>query len=74
MSKKACSPDNSAMEGFFGRLKDGFFFHRDWKGVGMDEFMSMLSECLVFCNEGRIKESLGWLSPSDYRRSLGLAA
>ena len=40
----------------------------------MDEFVSMLSECLVFCNEGRIKESLGWLSPSDHRRSLGLAA
>lgn len=40
----------------------------------MDEFMSMLGEYLVFYNEGRIKESLGWLSPSDYRRSLGLAA
>lgn len=74
MSKKACSPDNSAIEGFFGRLKNEFFFHRDWKGFGMDEFMSMLGEYLVFYNEGRIKKSLGWLSPSDYRRSLGLAA
>ena len=25
-------------------------------------------------NEGRIKESLGWLSPNQYRRSLGMAA
>ena len=73
MSKKACSPDNSAIEGFFGRLKNEFFFHRDWKGFGMDGFMSMLGEYLVFYNEGRIKESLGWLSPSDYRRSLGPA-
>ena len=29
MSKKGCSPDNSAMEGFFGRLKNEFFHHRD---------------------------------------------
>ena len=29
MSKKDCSPDNSAMEGFFGRLKVDFFHGRD---------------------------------------------
>lgn len=40
----------------------------------MEEFVSMLSAYLMFYNERRIKESLGWLSPSDYRRSLGLAA
>lgn len=74
MSRKACSPDNSAMEGFFGRLKNEFFSHRDWRGVSMEEFMSRLNDYLVFHNEGRVKEALGWLSPSDYRRSLGLAA
>ena len=40
MSKKGCSPDNSACEGVFGR----------------------------------IKKSLGYMSPMEYRRSLGLAA
>ena len=30
MSKKGCSPDNSAMEGFFGRLKVEFFYGCDW--------------------------------------------
>lgn len=74
MSRKACPPDNSAMEGFFGRLKNEFFFHRDWRGVSMEEFMSRLNDYLVFYNEGRVKEALGWLSPSDYRRNLGLAA
>lgn len=74
MSKKACSPDNSAMEGLFGRLKNEFFFHRDWRGVSMEEFISMLNAYLVFYNEGCVKESLGWMSPNDYRRSLGLAA
>ena len=39
MSKKERSPDNSACEGFFER----------------------------------IKKSLGWMSPTEYRRSLGLA-
>ena len=33
MSKKGCSPDNSAMEGSFGRLKNESFHHRDWSGV-----------------------------------------
>lgn len=34
----------------------------------------MLDAYLRFYNEGRIKESLGWKSPMQYRRSLGLAA
>ena len=29
MSKKGCSPDNLAMEGFFGRLKNEFFHHHN---------------------------------------------
>lgn len=34
MSKKGCSPDNSACEGFFGRLKNEFFYGRDWTKRG----------------------------------------
>ena len=30
MSKKGCSPDNSACEGFFGRLKNEMSYQRDW--------------------------------------------
>ena len=29
MSRKACSPDNAACEGFFGRLKAEMFYPRD---------------------------------------------
>lgn len=29
MSKKGCSPDNSACEGFFGRVKNEMFYVRD---------------------------------------------
>ena len=38
MSAKGCSPDNSACEGFFGRLKNEMFYHRDWAGVSFEEF------------------------------------
>lgn len=74
MSKKGCSPDNSAMEGFFGRLKNEFFHHRDRSGVAIPEFCRMLDAYLRYYNEQRPKEKLGWLSPMQYRRSLGLAA
>ena len=74
MSKKGRSPDDSAMEGFFGRLKNEFFHHRGWSGVTIPEFCRMLDAYPRYYNEGRPKEKLGWLSPMQYRRSLGLAA
>lgn len=73
MSAKGCSPDNAACEGFFGRLKNEFFHWRDWRGVPAGEFMARLEAYLVYYCEGRIKESLGWLSPAEYRRRLGYA-
>ena len=74
MSRKGCSPDNSAMGGFFGRLENESFHHRDWSGVTIPEFCRMLDAYLRYYNEERPKEKPGWLSPMQYRRSLGLAA
>ncbi len=74
MSAKGCSPDNSACEGFFDRLKNEFFYHRDWSGVRPEEFAERLDAYMRYYCEGHIKESLGWMSPSEYRRSLGYAA
>ena len=74
MSAKGCSPDNSACEGLFGRLKNEFFYHRDWRGVTIEEFMALLDSYAKRYNEHRLKESLGWMSPNEYRRSLGLVA
>ena len=74
MSAKGCSPDNAACEGFFGRLKNEFFHYRDWRGVTMEEFESRLEKYLEDYCEKRIKKSLGWMSPNEYRRSLGYAA
>ena len=74
MSKKGCSPDNSACEGLFGRLKNEMFYSRDWTGVSIREFIDILNEYLVWYNEKRIKTSLGNMSPREYRQNLGLAA
>lgn len=73
MSKKGCSPDNSACEGFFGRLKNEMFYGREWRGVSLDDFMETVDNYIHWYNEERIKETLGWMSPLEYRRSLGLA-
>lgn len=71
MSKKACSPDNSACEGFFGRLKNEMFYGRSWIGTSIDEFVSALDNYLHWYNEKRIKASLGYLSPLEYRMNKG---
>lgn len=72
MSKKGCSPDNSACEGFFGRLKNEMFYGRSWTGVSLEQFMEKLDQYIHWYNEKRIKLSLGGMSPVEYRRSLGL--
>lgn len=72
MSKKGRSPDNSAMEGFYGRLKVEFFYGRDWSGWSIHGFMDALDEYIHWYNEERIKLSLGGMSPMRYRRSLEL--
>lgn len=73
MSKKGCSPDNSACEGFFGRVKNEMFYGREWKGVTISDFIDNLDHYLHWYAEERIKISLGGMSPLQYRKSLGLA-
>ena len=72
MSRKACSPDNAACEGFFGRLKTEMFYSRDWRSTTVEQFIQALDSYIRWYNEKRIKLSLGYLSPVEYRESLGL--
>ena len=74
MSRKACSPDNAACEGFFGRLKNELFYPRDWKSTTIEQFIEVVDSYIRWYNEKRIKISLGALSPTEYRASLRLAA
>ena len=73
MSKKGCSPDNAACEGFFGRLKNEMFYNRNWNRITIEAFINTLDEYMHWYNEKRIKMSLGGMSPLEYRRSLGIA-
>ncbi len=74
MSRKGCTPDNAACEGFFGRLKNELFYPRDWRGVSLKQFMEEVDSYIRWYNEKRIKVSLAALSPLEYRESLGIAA
>ena len=79
MSRKGCSPDNAAAEGFFGRLKNEFFYGRDWSGVTAEEFMVRLDAWMRFYRERRLKlfddgEGKYYDTIDGRRRRLGLAA
>ena len=74
MSRKGCSPDNAACEGFFGRLKTELFYPRNWQTTTIEQFIQVVDSYIHWYNEKRIKISLGSLSPLEYRESLGLTA
>ena len=71
MSKKGCSPDNSACEGFFGRMKNEMFYGEKWDKISVEEFISIINQYMQWYRDKRIKLSLGGLSPMEYRRFLG---
>lgn len=73
MSKKGCSPDNSACEGFFGRMKNEMFYGYSWQDISIDQFITEVDEYMHWYAEKRVKVSLGGLSPLEYRRKLGIA-
>ncbi|MDR6208069.1 transposase InsO family protein [Paraburkholderia graminis] len=74
MSRKGCSPDNAACEGFFGRLKTELLYSRDRRTTTIDQFIETVDSYIRWYNAKRIKLSLGFLSPVEYRQSLGIAA
>ncbi len=74
MSKKGSSPDNAACEGFWGRLKNEMFYPRKWTESSLEEFIHEVDYYIRWYNQARIKESLGYLSPMEYRQKLGLIA
>lgn len=73
MSRKGCSPDNAACEGFSGRLRNEMYFCRNWAHASVEGFMQELDAYIRWYNEHRIKLSLGALSPAEYRQHMGIA-
>lgn len=74
MSRLGCSPDNSAMEGFFGRMKVEMFYGEDWSRATLADLAREIDAYMCWYNSDRIKLSLDGLSPVQFRRSLGFAA
>ncbi len=74
MSNKACTPDNAACEGFFGRLKNEMYYNRTWRGTSMQQFIKVVDGYIRWYNQKRINLSLGGLSPAEYRQRIGVAA
>ena len=72
MSKKGCSPDNSACEGFFGHLKTEMFYGYNWDDYSLEDFIREVDDYMNWYCKDRIKTTLGGLSPLDYRRSIGV--
>ncbi len=78
MSRKGCCPDNARAEGFFGALKEEFFYGREWAGVTYEGFASALDSYIRWYRDGRLKAFRGpdgrvrYETISGRRRRLGL--
>ena len=81
ISKKTCaapyqgrSPGNAAAEGFFGRMKVEAVHPEKREERPRGEALALIDEYIHWYNHERIKQSLGWMSPVQYRQSQGTAA
>lgn len=61
MKCKVCSTDNSACEGFFGRLKTEVFYLRSWRDHTVDQFIQIVDSCIRYYAKKRIKISIGFV-------------
>lgn len=71
---KGCSPDNAAAEGSFGRMKTESVYPGHWEERTRDGVLVLVDDCIRWYNHERVKRSLGWMSPVQYRQSQGTAA
>lgn len=71
MSAKGCSPDNAGCESFFGHLKRECFYGRNFENFSLENFSKYIESYLVWYSQKRIKSTLNYLSPKQYRLNLG---
>lgn len=79
MSRKGHSPDNAAMEGFFGRMKVEMFHDVDWSFTSLEDLRAEIEGYVVYYNERRLKSfredgKLVYDTIAGRRKRLGLAA
>ena len=68
MSRKGNCYDNSVMENFFGILKQEMYYGTVY--YSFDELKETIEKYIIYYNEQRIKQKLGWMSPVEYRLNL----
>ena len=68
MSRKGNCYDNSVMENFFGILKQEMYYGTVY--YSFEELKETIEKYIIYYNEQRIKQKLGWMSPVEYRLSL----
>ena len=68
MSRKGNCYDNSIMENFFGLLKQEIYYGTTY--YSYDELKKAIEKYIVYYNEKRIRQKLGWMSPVEYRLSV----
>ena len=66
MFKKGCYPKNLMCEGFFGTIKNEFFYSKNWKDATCDEFIHELNKYLIWFKTKRIKKRLNYLSQQQF--------
>ena len=65
MSRKGRCLDNSVMENFFGLLKQEIYYGHTY--TSFEELKGAVEQWIEYYNTKRIKQNLGWLSPTAYR-------
>jgi transposase InsO family protein len=71
MSRKGNCLDNSIIENFFGIMKQEMYYGVVYYSYG--ELKSSIERYIKYYNELRIKKSLRWMSPVEYRLHLNAA-
>jgi putative transposase len=71
MSRKGNCHDNSVIENFFGIMKQEMYYGEIY--YGYEELKSAIERYIMYYNKQRIKQSLGWMSPVEFRLSLNAA-
>lgn len=70
-----CSvPRKDGAEGSFGRMKTESVHPGHWEERTRDGALVPVDDCIRWHDHERIKRSLGWMSPVQYRQSRGMAA
>ncbi len=60
--------------GVLRRMKTESVYPEHGEEYTRDEVLVLIDDCIRWYNHERIKQSLGWMSPVQYRQSQGMAA